>query len=379
LPLSAWSKIDTPHPIPPPRGEGDSPLGAVMRVTSAQLKEVAVEILKGFQATDEEADLVAESLVRADMRGIDTHGVHFLTLLSRRIDARMIQVPTRVKVVKDDGAITLIDGGNGLGQVAAHRAMEMSVQKARLYGIGAALVRNTNHVGILAFYAIHAARQGMVGIAMGNAAPAMAPWGGTEPFFGTNPLAIAVPNGAEEPVVLDMASSVVARGKIRRAERMKESIPAGWALDETGTPTTNPTAAMKGTLLPIGGPKGYGLAFMIDVLSGLLSGSQYGPSVKTFHQPVGPTGVGMCAVAIDITRFMPLDDFQSLLKPYLRMIRDSKKARGVSRIYVPGEIESEKEKRSEAEGIELNAASVSNLNQLLECVQSPLRLGEGSA
>ena len=353
-------------------------MGAFMRIKSAQLKEVAVEILKGFQATDEEAALVGESLVRADMRGIDTHGVHFLSLLARRIDARMISVPTRLTVVKDEGAITLLDGGNGLGQVAAHRAMEMSVHKARTYGIGAALVRNTNHVGILAFYAIHAARQGMVGIAMGNAAPAMAPWGGTEPFFGTNPLAIAVPDGEEEPVVLDMASSVVARGKIRRAERMKESIPIGWALDETGTPTTNPTAAMKGTLLPIGGPKGYGLAFMIDVLSGLLSGSQYGPSVKTFHEPVGPTGVGMCAMAIDIARFMPLDHFQFSLARYLCMIRDSKKAPGISRIYVPGEIESEKEKRSEAEGIELSASSVSHLNQLLERVKSPLRLREES-
>jgi L-2-hydroxycarboxylate dehydrogenase (NAD+) len=347
-----------------------------MRIKPAQLKEVAVEILKGFQATDEEAALVAESLVRADMRGIDTHGVHFLTLLSCRIDARMIQVPTRIQVVKDDGATALIDGGDGLGQVAAHRAMELSIHKARMFGIGTALVRNTNHVGILAFYAIQAAKQGMVGIAMGNAAPAIAPWGGTEPFFGTNPIAIAVPNGADEPVVLDMASSVVARGKIRRAERMKEPIPVGWALDETGSPTTDPAAAMKGTLLPIGGPKGYGLALMIDLLTGLLSGAQFGPDVKTFHQPLGPTGVGMCAIAIDIARFMPLDQFQSSLKAYGRTIRESRKAKGNSRIYLPGEIESEKERQSAADGIELNAGTVGMLNQLLERVQTPLRLRE---
>jgi LDH2 family malate/lactate/ureidoglycolate dehydrogenase len=349
-----------------------------MRIKFAQLKEAAVEILKGFQATDEEADLVAESLVRADMRGIDTHGVYFLTLLSRRIDAQMIHLPTRLKVVKDDGAIALIDGGDGLGQVAAHRAMELSIQKARRFGIGAALVRNTNHVGVLAFYAIHAAKEGMVGIAMGNAAPAMAPWGGTEPFFGTNPMAIAVPTGSDEPVVLDMASSVVARGKIRRAERLQEPIPLGWALDETGAPTTDPTAALKGTLLPIGGPKGYGLALMIDVVSGLLSGSQYGPTVKTFHQPVGPTGVGMCAMAVDIARFMPLDQFQSRLHAYACAIGESKKAPGNCRIYLPGEIEWEKEKKSAAEGIEMDAASVGSLNQLLEKAKSPLRLQEES-
>lgn len=345
-----------------------------MRVKSAQLKEAAVEILKGFQATDEEAELVAESLVRADMRGIDTHGVYFLTLLSRRVDAGMIQVPTRVTVLKDDGATALIDGGNGLGQVAAHRAMELSIQKARTFGIGAVLVRNTNHVGILAFYAMHAARQGLVGIAMSNAAPSMAPWGGTEPFFGTNPIAIAVPNGTEEPVVLDMASSVVARGKIRRAERMKEPIPLGWALDEKGAPTTDPAAAMKGTLLPIGGPKGYGLALMIDLISGLLSGSHYGPQVRTFHQPLGPTGVGMCVIAVDIARFMPLDQFQLLLRTHLRAIRESKKAPGTSRIYLPGEIEAEGEKQSAANGVEVSAATTSSLNQLLERVKSPLRL-----
>jgi LDH2 family malate/lactate/ureidoglycolate dehydrogenase len=173
-----------------------------------------------------------------------------------------------------------------------------------------------------------------------------------------------------------MASSLVARGKIRRAERMKESIPLGWALDETGAPTTDPAAAMKGTLLPIGGPKGYGLALMIDLISGLLSGSQYGPNVKTFHQPVGPTGVGMGAMAVDIARFMPLDQFQPLLRAHLRAIRESTKAPGTSRIYLPGEIESEQEKRSAANGVEVSAATVSHLNQLLERAKSPLRLRE---
>jgi LDH2 family malate/lactate/ureidoglycolate dehydrogenase len=347
-----------------------------MRIKPERLKEAAVEILKGFRATEEESALVAESLVRADMRGIDTHGVHFLTLLAQRVESGMIRIPTTVTVVNDDGATALIDGGDGLGQVAAQRAMELSIQKARRFGIGTVLVRNTNHVGILAFYVIHAARHRMIGIAMGNSAPSMAPWGGTEPFFGTNPVAIAVPNGTDEPVVLDMASSLVARGKIRRAERMKESIPLGWALDETGAPTTDPAAAMKGTLLPIGGPKGYGLALMIDLISGLLSGSQYGPNVKTFHQPVGPTGVGMGAMAVDIARFMPLDQFQPLLRAHLRAIRESTKAPGTSRIYLPGEIESEQEKRSAANGVEVSAATVSHLNQLLERAKSPLRLRE---
>ncbi|MGQ9645827.1 MAG: Ldh family oxidoreductase [Thermodesulfobacteriota bacterium] len=347
-----------------------------MKVMPDRLKEIATHILRGLGASAEEATLVSECLVRAEMRGIDTHGVHFLTLLANRVDSRMIQIPTNLRIIRDEAATALIDGGNGLGQVAAHRAMEMAIQKARQFGVGMVLVRNTNHIGILAFYTIMAAAEGMVGIVMSNSAPSMPPWGGAEPFFGTNPLSIAIPGGSTDPVILDMSSSVVARGKIRLAERKKEAIPLGWALDEGGMPTTDPGAALKGTLLPIGGPKGYGLALMIDVLAGLLSGSQYGPKVKTFHEPLGPTGIGVSIVAIDIERFMPLDQFRKLMASYAESIKKTRRAKDVSRIYLPGEIELEKEKKSLAEGIELGDSVVRNLNELLEKVRSPLRLKE---
>jgi len=345
-----------------------------MKIKPEQLREVSVQILKGLNATQDEAELVTESLVRADMRGIDTHGVHFLTLLASRVDSRMIQIPTHLQTIRDEGATALIDGGNGLGQVAGHRAMKMCVQKARQLGIGMVLVRNTNHIGILAFYTSMAAEQGMVGMVMSNSAPSMPPWGGTEPFLGTNPLSIAIPGTSEGPVILDMSSSVVARGKIRLAQRTKETIPIGWALDETGKPTSDPAAALKGTLLPIGGPKGYGLALMVDVLAGMLSGSQYGPNVKTFHEPLGPTGIGVFFVAIDIEKFMPLHQFRDLMTSYVGSIKKIKKAKDISRIYLPGEIELEKEKKSLAEGIELSETVVGNLNQLLEKVKSPLTL-----
>jgi LDH2 family malate/lactate/ureidoglycolate dehydrogenase len=347
-----------------------------MKVRVERLKDITLHILKGLNATDEEATLVADCLVRAEMRGIDTHGVHFLKLLSDRIDAHMIQIPTPLKVIREDNTTAILDGGNGLGQVAAHRAMKTSIQKARNFGIGITLIRNTNHIGILAFYTLLAAEEGMVGIVMSNSAPSMPPWGGAEPFLGTNPISIAIPGDSGGPVVLDMSSSVVARGKIRRAERLKERIPLGWALDETGTPTTDPAAALNGTLLPIGGPKGYGLALMIDVLAGLLSGSQYGAKVKTFHQPLGPTGIGVFSMAIDIERFMPLHLFKDLMTSYAKSIKKTKKAKDVSQIYLPGEIEFEKEKKSLGEGIELSDSVVGDLTQLLEKVKSPLRLKE---
>jgi len=347
-----------------------------MKVRPEKLKEFAFRVLKGLNATDEEANLVTDCLVRAEMRGIDTHGVHFLKLLSDRVDAHMIRIPTEIKVVREDGTTSILDGGNGLGQVAAHRAMKMSIQKGRELGIGLTLVRNTNHIGILAFYTLMAAEEGMVGIVMSNSAPSMPPWGGAEPFLGTNPISIAIPGGEKGAVVLDMSSSVVARGKIRRAQRMKERIPLGWALDDTGTPTTDPVAALKGSLLPIGGPKGYGLALMIDVLAGLLSGSQYGPEVKTFHQPLGPTGIGVFTMAIDIERFMPLHQFKDLMTSYAKSIKKTKKAKEVSQIYLPGEIELEKEKKSITEGIELDSTVVKSLDELLQKAKSPLRLSE---
>ncbi len=349
---------------------------SLMRIEPKRLREISIEILNGLNVPGEEAGLVVDCLVRAEMRGIDTHGVHFLKLLSDRIDARMIQIPTLLKVIREDRSTAVLDGGNGLGQVAAHRAMQINIQKARDVGTGITLIRNTNHIGILAFYALMAAEEGMVGVVMSNSAPSMSPWGGTEPFLGTNPISIAVPGGNEGPVVLDMSSSVVARGKIRLAQRKREPIPLGWALDEKGAPTTDPDAAMKGTLLPIGGPKGYGLALMIDVLSGLLSGSEYGPRIKTFHQPLGPTGIGVFSMAIDIERFMPLHQFRDLMTSYVALIKQSKRAKGVSQIYLPGEIEFEKERKSMAEGIQLNDSVVSDLNRLLEKVKSPLRLRE---
>ncbi len=346
-----------------------------MKIQPDKLKEATIHILKALKATDEEASVVADSLVQADMRGIDTHGVNLLTTLFERVEVGMLHIPTNLRVLNDSEATALIDGANGLGQVAVHRAMMLSLEKAKKFGLGCSLVRNTNNIGILSFYTLLAAREGMIGIVMSNAAPAMSPWGGAEAFFGTNPLSVAIPGNVDDPaIVLDMSSSVVARGKIRRASRLKEQIPEGWAFDETGASTTDADKALKGTLSPIGGPKGYGLAMIIDILAGLLSGSKYGSQVVTFHQLMGPTGVGVFTLAIDIGRFMDRQQFQGLIQSYFTAVKTSKKADGVSRIYLPGEIESEKEKMSMKEGVEIGEGVLKNLNLLLEKAQSPIRL-----
>jgi LDH2 family malate/lactate/ureidoglycolate dehydrogenase len=205
----------------------------------------------------------------------------------------------------------------------------------------------------------------------------MAPWGGAEAFFGTNPFSIAAPRGAGNPIVLDMSTTVVARGKIRRAVKLKEAIPLGWALDANGVPTDDPEAAIGGTLIPVGEHKGYGMAFFIDLVCGLLSGSSYARSVRTFHKPEGPTGVGVMMMAVEINRFMTLDRFSNLIDEHIRTIRDSSKAKGQERIYLPGEIEAEREQLNRNRGVSIDPPVMKTINGLLEKNGLGLRLEDG--
>lgn len=348
-----------------------------MKIAAEPLKAASVSLLESLGADPDEAKLVADVLVMADMRGISTHGVHFLPMIAERVKADVLRVPTQLDILVDDKAVTHIDGGNGLGQVAAEFGMRQAIAKAREFGISCSLIRNTNHIGLLAFYSSMAASEGMLGFCMSNSAAALAPWGGAEAFFGTNPFSVAVPSGEADPILLDMSTSVAARGKIRRALREGEQIPLGWALDETGIPTEDPAKAMKGSLMPVGGPKGYGMAMFIDLICGLLSGSKYSRDLLTFHKPLGPTGVGVTTVAVDITRFMSLDNFFSLAEPYIQTIRESRKAAGNSRIYLPGEIEAGKERTSKENGIEISPSTVEAINGVLEQQGLAIRIGQG--
>ena len=347
-----------------------------MRIAADHLMEAIIILLQTLGAEDKESRLVAKVLVQADMRGIHTHGCAFVPLIAERSAHGLLNIPTKVKLITDEGAITHIEGNNGLGQVAAVEAMQISIHKARNHGVALALIRNTNHIGFLGYYTLMAAAEGMIGICATNAASAVAPWGGAEPFFGTNPLSIAAPVANGAPIVLDMSASVVARGKIRRAQRLNENIPVGWALDETGRPTTDPVEAFKGTLLPIAGHKGSGLALFIDLMCGLLSGSKYGRDLLTFHKPIGPTGVGAMFMAVDIDRFMPLARFETLVNEYATAIRNSKKAVGVERIFLPGEIEADKANASKSQGIEVDSQIIEKINVLLQQKDLSIRIEE---
>jgi LDH2 family malate/lactate/ureidoglycolate dehydrogenase len=347
-----------------------------LRIAADHLMEAIIILLQTLGAEDKEARLVARALVQADMRGIHTHGCAYVPLIAERCAHGLFNIPTKTKLITDEGAITHIDGNNGLGQVAAVEAMQISIHKARNHGVSLALIRNTNNIGFLSYYTLMAAAEGMIGVCATNAAVSVAPWGGAEPFFGTNPLSIAAPVANGAPIVLDMSASVVARGKIRHALRLNENIPAGWALDETGSPTTDPAEALKGTLLPIAGHKGSGLALFIDLMCGLLSGSKYGRDLLTFHKPIGPTGVGAMFMAVDIGRFMPLARFETLVNEYAEAIRNSQKAVGVERIFVPGEIEADKADASKSRGIEVDSQIIEKINALLEQKDLAIRIEE---
>jgi LDH2 family malate/lactate/ureidoglycolate dehydrogenase len=348
-----------------------------VKIAADHLTQVGLELLLTTGIDRQEARLVAENLVSAEMRGVPTHGINLLPAILERIDAGQMEVPTKLKVIADEQAIVHIDGGNGFGQSAAVEGMRRCIEKARQHGVGLSLIRNTNNVGLLALYSLTAAQQGLIGICACNGAASMAPWGGAESFFGTNPFSIAAPGGSGDPVVLDMSTTVVARGKIRRAARLKERIPLGWALDAGGVPTDDPEAAIRGTLVPVGEHKGYGMAFFIDLICGLLSGSSFSRGVRTFHRPDGPTGVGVMTMAIDINRFMSLDRFSKLIDEHIRTIRDSKKAEGQIRIYLPGEIEAGRERLSRNEGIEIDPPVVKAIDGLLEKAGLSVRLSDG--
>ncbi len=346
-------------------------------VTQEELFKCAYEILTAVGETSENAKTVAENLVRSDLRGITTHGTYLLGPIVTRVKANQLSLPTKPTIIRDEAAIALVEGGDGLGAVAGKLAVDLSIKRAAQYGISLVLIRNTNNVGALANYTEMVAREGMIALMGCNAAGAMAPWGAAEAFLGTNPIAIAVYTGKDMLFSADMASSVVARGKIRKAANDGQPIPDDWALDSEGNKTTDPVAALKGTLLPMAGPKGSAIALVVDILSGILAGSQHAPNIKSFHTLDGATGVGASLFAIDIRKFMKLDEFASEMEQYFNQIKSLKKANFASEIYIPGEIEYRKELENKKNGISLSEKAVDAINQLLVQLGSKRQLNSG--
>ena len=281
-----------------------------MKVLVDDIRRISEEILVSSGVPADHATIVADTIVYAHTREKHTHGLGRVSIYLRKIRDGLMAADTPIEVLRDEGAVYHIDAHHGFGQVAGSIAMQKAIEKAREYGIGFALVKDSNNFGTAGYFSKMAADQHMIGFVCANSGPAIAPAPGGKALFGTNPLSMSFPTRCEDnPVVFDMATSAAARGKIRLAAKNGESIPEGWALDAEGNPTTDPNKALEGSMLPIGGYKGVGISMMIDVLAGMLSGAAFAGDVKNLNHMTEYSRYGHALIAIDITRFMDYETY----------------------------------------------------------------------
>ncbi|KAE8383305.1 Malate/L-lactate dehydrogenase [Aspergillus bertholletiae] len=352
------------------------PTPETINITPASATALAKAILVSHNVPIDRADLIATALTQADLRGVDTHGINRLPGYIARLQARVVAAAPSLEFTPKTPTMAVLDAQNTFGFVAGSLAIDKCIDMAHTYGMGMVAVRNSNHYGMGATYVLRAIRQGFACFAYTNASRAMPPWGGAEALLGTSPFAVGVPGGVEGDFVLDMSPCVAARGKMRKAARRGESIPEGYALDAQGRPTTDPVAALEGgVVLPIGGPKGSGLAMMMDIFAGVMSGSAFAGGVNDQYKEMGkPQGVGHWFLVFRPDVFLDggVQEFRERMDTLLRTVRGVKRAEGVERIYVSGEMEAEVEARRRKEGIPFTKAEINALHCL--ALQSGVQL-----
>jgi L-2-hydroxycarboxylate dehydrogenase (NAD+) len=349
-------------------------------VWAEPLKRFCVRVFERLEVPTADAEIVADNLVAANLRGVDSHGVARLRRYVKGIADGVMVVRPQVETIVETPATATLDAGGGLGQPVSYRAMNMAIQKALDVGAGFVTVRNSNHYGIAGYYAMMALDHDCIGISMTNAAVLVVPTFGRDAMLGTNPIAVAAPASQERPFVLDMATSTVPRGKLEVYNRLEKPIPLGWATDETGEPTAdaaqvleNMLARRGGGLLPLGGAgelmsghKGYGLAVLVDVLCAVLSGAAYANLVypETADGKPLPSAIGHFFGAWRVDAFRPADEFKAAMDDLQRRLRNAPKAEGQSRIYIHGEKEYEEAERRAAKGIPLNPKVAADLQAI---------------
>ncbi len=318
------------------------------RTSAEALTAFAAGILEAAGTPTHKARLVAQGLVDADLEGATSHGVMLLPMYVDRITNGSVEPAAEPEVVVDFGSVAVMDAHHGLGQPSSEKAMGIAIDKATASGIGAVAVRHAFHFGTARRYALQAAAQGHVGVSMSNTRPLMPAPGGAERLVGNNPLAIAMPTNLDIPLVLDLAMSQAAMGKIRYADQIGDAIPDNWATDSSGKPTNDPAEAIGGMLLPFGGHKGFGLAFMVDLLCGLLSGGAWGPSVQPLYgDPKIPYDCSHLFIAANPSAF-DAHGLEADATEAARRVRESQRAPGTDRLFAPGE--PEWSRRAEADG-----------------------------
>jgi LDH2 family malate/lactate/ureidoglycolate dehydrogenase len=315
-------------------------MAEIIRIAPDRLETWSIALLTAAGVPDADAAEIARHLIFADLRGVDTHGTSRLKIYLTRLQAGLIAPGTRTRILQESPVSAVLDGGNGFGQVVARRATELAIAKARETGMAIVTVRNSNHCGCMAYYSLLMAQAGLIGLTATNAPAQMAPYGGKEAFFGTNPFSLAAPGGKEPPFVFDMATSQVARGKIINAAREGKPIPEGWAITRDGLPTTDSKAALAGFVVPVGGAKGSALAFMVEILAGVLTGALIGPQLPKMYEAMNePQQVGHFFLAFRPDLFMPMTEFTGRMDETVDGLRRVAPAPGFDQVHAPGDIE----------------------------------------
>jgi LDH2 family malate/lactate/ureidoglycolate dehydrogenase len=345
------------------------------RADPERLTDFATAVLETEGVPADDARLVAGCLVEAELWGHPSHGLLRLSWYVARIRTGVVDPAAKPQTVVERGAVAVLDGREGLGHVLTAHAATEAVRRAREHGVGVVAVRNSNHFGMAAHFTRMIAEQGCVGILTTNGSPAMAPWGGRAKAVGANPWSIAAPAGKHGVTVMDVANVNAARGKIYAARERGGSIPQGWALDAKGRPTTDPAAAIDGVILPMAGHKGYAISFMMDVLSGVLTGSSFATGVSGPQQAERRSGSGHLVLAIDVAAVADPGSFGERMEALIAEMKAVPLAEGFEEIFFPGELEDRSRARTEREGIELPDKTVDALERLAAETGVPLELG----
>ena len=337
-----------------------------VRIQAAQLESF---IARAFEAVDvpaEDAKVIAELMARADVNGSEGHGVFRLPQYIRRIKGGAVNVRPDIRIEREAPAMALVNGDNGMGHLVMRFAAQKAIEKAKQCGVAWVGAQWSNHAGPASLYATMPLEHDMIGLYMAvGSANHLPPWGGLDMLLSTNPLAVAVPAGEEPPIVLDMATTVAAYGKVKTKAQRGETMPVGWMMDRLGQPLTDPKRANEGFLLPIGEYKGYGLALIIGLLSGTLNAAAMGRDVVDFNaDDTTPTNTGHAIIAVSVEAFGDLAQFKSSVDMLARDLRASKRLPGVDRIWLPGEQSHQKRVERLREGVPLPQALLASLDQL---------------
>jgi LDH2 family malate/lactate/ureidoglycolate dehydrogenase len=333
------------------------------RVPFDDLRGVVAAIFERCGMSAANAGLLADTLVVADAQGVHSHGVLRVPDYVKKVTRDGVDPRGTPRVVREDAAAVVIDGGNSMGQIGSYAGMTKAIEVARAHALGFAAIRGSNHCGALQYFTRLALPHDMIGIMGTNALPTMAPWGGAEKIVGMNPLSIAIPAGEECPIVFDAAFATTAHGKIRVYAQKGVAIPPGWAFDAAGRPTTDPVKALVGLLQPSGGHKGVALALAMGILSSLLSGAGYGLELGNMEDGPRAGLDGHFCLAIRVSAFVDPAVFKARVDGIVREIHGCRRAPGVDRLYVPGELELETERLHRAEGIPLNDSTLDGVRE----------------